>query len=97
MTRNGEAMRNLFANFGVAAHVVAQPGIFPDYVAPNFRNEGEAVPMLTMSRWGMPNSRKAILDAATMRADKLRAKNKPVDFDQLIRMHASGDSGICCA
>lgn len=30
-TRNVEAMRKLFAKFDVAAQVVPQPGIFPDY------------------------------------------------------------------
>lgn len=44
-----------------------------------------------MTRWGIPSSKKALLDAATKRADKLRAKNKPVDFDQLLRMEP--DSG----
>jgi hypothetical protein len=31
-----------------------------------------------MMRWGMPSSQKAQLDAAGRRADKLRAKGKPV-------------------
>ncbi|GAU86713.1 mobile element protein [Bosea sp. BIWAKO-01] len=47
--------------------------------------------ILAMVRWGMPSSRKAQLDAATKRADKLRAKGKEVDFDQLLRMEP--DSG----
>lgn len=34
----------------------------------------------------MPSSRKAILDAATKRADKLRAKGKDVNFDELLKM-----------
>ncbi|BDG74100.1 hypothetical protein [Roseomonas fluvialis] len=34
---------------------------------------------------------KALLDAATKRADKLRAKGKRVDFDELLRMEP--DSG----
>lgn len=91
MTRNVEAMRKLFAKFDVEAQIVPQPGIFPDYAAPIIRNQGEAVPTLTLTRWGMPSSRKAILDAATKRADKLRAKDKPVDFDALLRMEP--DSG----
>ncbi len=37
-------------------------------------------------RWGMPSSKKALLDAATKRAEKLRAKGKAVDFSQLLRM-----------
>ncbi|PZR94187.1 MAG: DUF159 family protein [Stutzerimonas stutzeri] len=88
-TRNVEAMRKLFAPFNDGganfANLPPQPGIFPDYEAPIIRNEdGEA--RLAMTRWGMPSSKKALLDAATKRADKLRAKNKPVDFDMLLRM-----------
>jgi len=89
MTRNVEAMRRLFARFDVEAQIVPQPGIFPDYAAPIVRN-GAAGPTLTMTRWGMPSSRKALLDAATKRADKLRAKNKPVDFDELLRIEPDG-------
>lgn len=62
-----------------ATHNVAgnlEPGnIYPDYAAPIVRMEGTER-ILTTARWGMPSSRKAILDAATKRADKLRAKGK---------------------
>jgi len=93
-TRNVEAMRQLFAPFNDGganlANLPPQPGIFPDYQAPIIRNEdGEA--RLALTRWGMPSSKKALLDAATKRADKLRAKNWPVDFDNLLRMEP--DSG----
>jgi putative SOS response-associated peptidase YedK len=53
-TRNVEAMRRLFATFDVAAQIVPQPGIFPDYAAPIIRNEG-GNPTLAMTRWGMPS------------------------------------------
>jgi putative SOS response-associated peptidase YedK len=89
-TRNVEAMRKLFAPFDVMAQVVPQPGIFPDYEAPIIRNE-DGSPRLTMTRWGMPSSKKALLDAATRRADKLRAKGKDVDFPKLLQ--AEPDSG----
>jgi putative SOS response-associated peptidase YedK len=39
----------------------------------------------------MPSSRKALLDAATKRADKLRAKGKDVDFPKLLELEP--DSG----
>ncbi|CAN7338742.1 SOS response-associated peptidase family protein [Bosea sp. LjRoot90] len=97
-TRNVEAMRKLFAPFNDGganfANLPPQPGIFPDYEAPIIRNEdGEA--RLTMTRWGMPSSKKALLDAATRRADKLRAKDKPVDFDLLLRMEpGSGTTNV---
>jgi putative SOS response-associated peptidase YedK len=94
--RNVDAMRKLFAPFNDGganfANLPPQPGIFPDYEAPIIRNiAGGGAPELAKARWGMPSSKKALLDAATKRADKLRAKNKPVDFDQLLRMEP--DSG----
>ena len=67
------------------------PGIFPDYAAPIVRRTADGSRELAMARWGMPSSRKALLDAATKRADKLRAKGKAVDFDDLLRMEP--DSG----
>lgn len=67
------------------------PGIFPDYPAPIVRTGSDGVRELATARWGMPSSRKALLDAATRRADRLRAKGQPVDFDQLLRMEP--DSG----
>lgn len=38
----------------------------------------------------MPSSKRTIFEAATPRADKLRTKGKPVDFDQLLRMEPDG-------
>lgn len=66
------------------------PGdLYPDYPAPIVRWDGDER-VLTMARWGMPSSRKAILDAATRRADKLRAKGGEVDFEQLLKMEPDG-------
>jgi putative SOS response-associated peptidase YedK len=67
------------------------PGIFPDYAAPVIRNNAVGERELAMPRWGMPSSKKAQLDAASKRAEKLRAKGKDVDFDELLRMEP--DSG----
>src|SRR4029078_12380841 len=66
------------------------PGIFPDYQAPVVANKG-GIRELCMMRWGMPSSSRAQLDAATKRADKLRAKGKQVDFNELLRLEP--DSG----
>lgn len=63
---------------------------YPDYPAPIVRTGADGVRELALARWGMPSSRKAILDAATKRADKLRAKGKDVDFDELLRMEPDG-------
>ncbi len=67
------------------------PGdVYPDYSAPIVRWDGEGR-ILTTARWGMPSSRKALLAAATRRADKLRAKGKEVDFPKLLELEP--DSG----
>lgn len=63
--------------------------VYPDYTAPIVRSDGDRR-VLTTARWGMPSSRKAILDAATRRADKLRAKGKEADFDALLKMEPDG-------
>lgn len=89
-TRSVEAMRKLFATFNDGgSNLAPQTGIFPDYEAPIIRNEADG-PRLAMTRWGMPSSKKALLDAAAKRADKLRAKGKEVDFDHLLRMEPDG-------
>lgn len=68
-----------------------QPGdVYPDYEAPIVRKEG-GERVLAMARWGMPSSRKAIFHAATKRADKLAARGKLVDFDEILKMEP--DSG----
>jgi putative SOS response-associated peptidase YedK len=68
-----------------------EPGkIFPDYQAPIVRT-GANVRELVRARWGMPSSQKALMDAASKRADKLRAKGKDVDFPALLR--AEPDAG----
>lgn len=66
--------------------------LYPDYAAPIVRMEGDRR-ILTTARWGMPSSRKALLDAASKRADKLRAKGKEVSaeaFAELLRMEPDG-------
>jgi len=84
------AILDLARAMGNQAGNVEGGSVYPDYSAPIVRSEGEGR-VLTTARWGMPSSRKAILDAATRRADKLRAKGKEVDFDQLLKMEP--DSG----
>ena len=67
------------------------PGVFPDNAAPIVRMEnGERV--IQDARWGLPSSSKALLDAATKRADKLKAKGKEVEFKELLRMEPVGSS-----
>lgn len=45
---------------------------------------------LALARWGMPSSRLALRDAATKRADRLRARGQTVDFSELLRMEPDG-------
>jgi putative SOS response-associated peptidase YedK len=78
------AMRDLSGNLPML------PGIFPDYQAPVVRNGADGQRELIMARWGMPSSQKALFDAASKRADKLRAKGKEVDFNTLLRMEPDG-------
>ncbi|MDZ4369808.1 MAG: SOS response-associated peptidase [Phenylobacterium sp.] len=61
------------------------PGIFPDYAAPVIVNGPEGREVRDM-RWGLPSSKKALFDAASKRADKLRAKGQDIDFDALLKM-----------
>ncbi|MDB5602134.1 MAG: hypothetical protein JWN71_4178 [Xanthobacteraceae bacterium] len=75
----------------VTGNLPSMPAVFPDYSAPIVRNAPDGVRELAMARWGMPSSAKAQLDAATKRADKLRAKGKDVEFKELLRLEP--DSG----
>lgn len=59
---------------------------YPDYPAPIVRQDGNGDRELAYARWGMPSSKKALLDSATKRADKLRAKGKDVDFPKLLEL-----------
>jgi len=90
LTKGQQAIRELArAAFDQTGNLPALPGIYPDYPAPIVRQvDGERA--LVMARWGMPSSKKAQLDAATKRADKLRAKGKEVDFAELLRMEPDG-------
>lgn len=95
MTKNVDAIRHLFgAGIGpthdYTGNLPSLPGIFQDYPAPIVRN-GEDSRELVMARWGMPSSQKALMEATKKRADNLKAKGQPVDFDELLRKEP--DSG----
>lgn len=66
------------------------PAVFPDYPAPIIAREADGSRLMFDARWGMPSSKKALLDAATRRADKLRAKGKDVNFPELLRLEPDG-------
>jgi putative SOS response-associated peptidase YedK len=60
--------------------------VYPNRLAPIVRNIGHGEREMTKVCWGMPSSSQALFLAASKRADKLRAKGKEVDFDQLLKM-----------
>lgn len=64
--------------------------IYPDYPAPIVRLDATGLRELVPARWGPPSSKKALFDAGTKRADKLRTKGKEVDFDALLKMEPDG-------
>jgi putative SOS response-associated peptidase YedK len=85
MTKGQAAIRELTrAIVDRTGNMPPMPGIFPDHPAPIVRNGAEGRE-LVLARWGMPSSQKALLDAASKRADKLRAKGKEVDFQALLK------------
>jgi putative SOS response-associated peptidase YedK len=90
ITTNQAAISALFrvANQYVG-NLAPMPGVFPDYTAPVVRT-GAGGREIAAARWGMPSSQKALMDAATKRADKLRAKGKDADFKDLLRLEPDG-------
>lgn len=99
-------MCNLYALTGARAEAAAlafalrdrnnnqppRPGIYPDHAAPVVVvGEGGQREMRDM-RWGMPTSKKVLLEAAGKRADKLRAKGTEFDFNELLRLEP--DKGV---
>jgi putative SOS response-associated peptidase YedK len=91
MTKNQAAIRQLSTvTHDNVGNLPSMPGIFPDYPAPIVRNT-DGGRELTMARWGMPSSSKALMDATAKRAAKLEAKGKQFDFKELLRMEP--DSG----
>jgi putative SOS response-associated peptidase YedK len=89
VTTNQEAIRGIAKAFDRLGNLQPSLDIYPDQMAPVVRNiEGERE--AAWVRWGMPSSQKAILEAATKRADKLRAKGKQFDFNELLKMEPDG-------
>lgn len=63
-----------------------QPSVYPDGEAPVIRIGADGQREMANLRWGMPSSKRALMDAAQKRADKLRAKGTEFDFAELLRM-----------
>lgn len=58
-TTNQEAIRRLFGIDADLTGNLPQPGIFPDYAAPVVHVR-DGIRTLSMYRWGMPSSKKAL-------------------------------------
>ena len=85
VSTNQEAIRRLTKSFDHLGNLQPSLDVYPDQMAPIVRNnagEREA----TWVRWGMPSSKEALMKAASKRADKMRAKGKDVDFNELLKM-----------
>lgn len=90
ITTTQDAIRNFVsATHDVIGNMEPSIDVFPDRFAPIVRNN-EGRRELAMVRWGMPSSSRALFDAATKRADKLRAKGKDFDFNELLKMEPDG-------
>jgi putative SOS response-associated peptidase YedK len=90
LTTNQQAIRDFVSvTSDLMGNLEPSIDVYPDRFAPIVRNN-EGRRELAAVRWGMPSSSKAQLDAATKRADRLRAKGKEVDFDELLKMEPDG-------
>ncbi len=71
-----------------------QPGeVYPDYPAPIVRTGADGQRELVLARWGLTSSRKVILDNASKRADKRRARGETIDaeaFAEILRIEPDG-------
>ncbi len=57
----------------------------PDQMGPIVRNTADGKKQLVHARWGLPSPRFVLEKAAQAKAEKLRAKGKEFDFEQLVR------------
>ncbi|MFK0278598.1 SOS response-associated peptidase [Ensifer sp. NPDC090286] len=90
LTTNQQAIRDFVAiTHDLAGNLQPSIDVYPDQYAPIVRNN-EDRRELALARWGMPSSSQALFEAAKKRADKLRAKGKDVDFDELLKMEPDG-------
>jgi putative SOS response-associated peptidase YedK len=62
------------------------PGIYPDYAAPIITHGEDGQRVMRDAGWGPPSSKQGLLEAATLRADKLRANGTEFDFAELLKM-----------
>ncbi len=68
------------------------PDIYPDYAAPVVLVGEDGQREMRDMRWGLPSPAWVVQKAAKERAEKLRAKGKAYDWDELLRLEP--DAGI---
>ena len=99
-------MCNLYSITGMRAEVAAlahalrdrnnnqppRPGVYPDHQAPVVVIGEDGQREMRDMRWGMPTSKKVLLEAAGKRADGLRKTGTEFDFNELLRMEP--DKGV---
>ena len=68
------------------------PGIYPDYPGPVVLVGEDGQREMRDMRWGMPSPTWVVQKAAEARAEKLRAKSKEYDWEELLRKEP--DAGI---
>ncbi|MGO4569988.1 SOS response-associated peptidase [Rhizobium sp. 2YAF20] len=91
VTTNQQAIRSFVSiTHDIIGNMEPSIDVYPDRFAPIVRNIGNGDRQLASVRWGMPSSKQALYQATSKRADKLRAKGKPVDFDELLKMEPDG-------
>jgi putative SOS response-associated peptidase YedK len=87
MTKSQQAIRDLVSLWrDNTGNLPPLPGIFPDGLAPVVVAHEDGRREMRKMRWGMPSSKKALLEAAQRRADKLRIKGTEVNFSELLKM-----------
>ena len=86
MCARAEAARLARAMFDRNNNQPPMAGVYPDYAAPIVRTGADGAREMVDVRWGMPTSKEVLFEAATRRADKLRAKGKDIDFAELLRL-----------
>lgn len=67
-------------------------GVYPDGEASVIVVAEDGQREMRNMRWGMPTSKRALLDAATKRADALRKKGTEFDFNELLKLEP--DKGV---
>ncbi|MGM4981858.1 SOS response-associated peptidase [Rhizobium sp. 11_C7_N12_5] len=90
ISTNQEAIRQITrALIDSVGNLEPELDLYPDRFGPIVRNT-PAGRELAKVRWGLPSSKEALFQAAQKRADKLRAKGKEVNFEELLRMEPDG-------